>query len=580
MSTVTWSAGTSGDWLTGSDWSSGAVPSVSDTAVFGQPAGTSTSPYTVTVGPSSFADVAAIDISAASATEAFPVLTVSGQLQVGTLNYETSVEQTPIDVLSGGLLTIQSAITDASGIAETITVAGTGTGSELALLSTSVFNSNVSIAFSNNASSINAGILQFASGFTPGMNIAQAISGFAWGDTIDVGNVNLTGDTASYSGTTLTIKNGSTTVLTFSDLSTTGAVTFSLSGGVITAVCYAAGTRILTPSGERRVENLRAGDLVVIVSGEQRISQPAKWIGRRRIDLTEHPRPETVAPIRIQRDAFAENMPHRDLRVSPDHAILVSGKLVCARQLVNGMTIWQEQGSRSVEYFHVELDAHAILLAEGLPAESYLNTGNDGFFSNADAPTTLHPNLTSETAYPLREAASVAPFVWDEATVRPIWQSLADRARTLGHALPDLDLTTDPELHIVLNGRSVNPLHNNNGLHIFCIPPGTREVRLVSRVSSPVATRPWLEDRRLLGVYTKRIMLRGADAVQEIPLDHPELTQGWWAIERDDGTMRRWTSGEAVLPLPMSDTATILEIDADCGGTAYVTGVAERRRAA
>jgi hypothetical protein len=192
----------------------------------------------------------------------------------------------------------------------------------------------------------------------------------------------------------------------------------------------------------------------------------------------------------------------------------------------------------------------------------------------------LHPNLTSETAYPLREAASVAPFVWDEATVRPIWQSLADRARTLGHALPDLDLTTDPELHIVLNGRSVNPLHNNNGLHIFCIPPGTREVRLVSRVSSPVATRPWLEDRRLLGVYTKRIMLRGADAVQEIPLDHPELTQGWWAIERDDGTMRRWTSGEAVLPLPMSDTATILEIDADCGGTAYVTGVAERRRAA
>jgi antigen 43 len=580
MSTVTWSAGTSGDWLTGSDWSSGAVPSVSDTAVFGQPAGTSTSPYTVTVGPSSFADVAAIDISAASATEAFPVLTVSGQLQVGTLNYETSVEQTPIDVLSGGLLTIQSAITDASGIAETITVAGTGTGSELALLSTSVFNSNVSIAFSNNASSINAGILQFASGFTPGMNIAQAISGFAWGDTIDVGNVNLTGDTASYSGTTLTIKNGSTTVLTFSDLSTTGAVTFSLSGGVITAVCYAAGTRILTPSGERRVENLRAGDLVVIVSGEQRISQPVKWIGRRRIDLTEHPLPETVAPIRIQRGAFAENMPHRDLRVSPDHAILVSGKLVCARQLVNGMTIWQEQAGRSVEYFHVELDAHAILLAEGLPAESYLNTGNDGFFSNADAPTTLHPNLTSETAYPLREAASVAPFVWDEATVRPIWQSLADRARTLGHALPDLDLTTDPELHIVLNGRSIGPLHNNNGLHIFCIPPGTREVRLVSRVSSPVATRPWLEDRRPLGVYTKRIVLRGTDAVQEIPLDHPELTQGWWAIERDDGTMRRWTSGEAVLPLPMSDTATILEIDADCGGTAYVTGVAERRRAA
>ena len=110
-----------------------------------------------------------------------------------------------------------------------------------------------------------------------------------------------------------------------------------------------------------------------------------KWIGRRRIDLTTHPRPETVAPIRIQRDAFADNMPHSDLLVSPDHAIFVDGKLICARQLINGTTIRQEKGWTAVEYFHVELDAHTILLAEGLPAESYLNTGNQGFFANSDA---------------------------------------------------------------------------------------------------------------------------------------------------------------------------------------------------
>ena len=126
------------------------------------------------------------------------------------------------------------------------------------------------------------------------------------------------------------------------------------------------------------------------------VPQTVKWIGHRRIDLTSHPRPETVAPIRIERDAFADNVPHRDLLVSPDHAIFVDGMLICVRQLVNGTTIRPERGWTAVDYYHVELNEHAILLAEGLPAESYLDTGNRGFFANSGAPLVLHPDLTDE----------------------------------------------------------------------------------------------------------------------------------------------------------------------------------------
>ena len=151
--------------------------------------------------------------------------------------------------------------------------------------------------------------------------------------------------------------------------------------------CYVAGTHILTATGERMVESLMKGDIVLTLSGGELIPRPVKWIGRRRIDLTAHPRPETVAPVRIRRGAFADNMPHSDLLVSPDHAIFVDGKLICARQLVNGATIRQEKSSTSLEYLHVELEAHAILLAEGLPAESYLNTGNHGFFINSGRAT-------------------------------------------------------------------------------------------------------------------------------------------------------------------------------------------------
>ncbi len=149
-----------------------------------------------------------------------------------------------------------------------------------------------------------------------------------------------------------------------------------------------------------------------------------------------------MAPIRIERNAFADNTPHHDLLLSPDHAVFVDDKLICARQLVNGTTIRQERDWTAVDYYHVELDQHAILLAEGLPAESYLDTGNRGFFANSGAPLTLHPDLTDEPAHPTRETNSCAPFVWDEASVQPIWQRLAERAAAIGRAAAAAPRTT------------------------------------------------------------------------------------------------------------------------------------------
>ena len=214
-----------------------------------------------------------------------------------------------------------------------------------------------------------------------------------------------------------------------------------MNGDTITAICYARGTMIRTPDGEMPVERLRAGRQVMTLVDGEPVARPVKWLGHRRIDLTNHKRPETVAPIRIQRGAFADNMPHRDLVVSPDHAIFADGKLICARQLVNGTTIRQETGWTAVDYYHVELDRHAILLAEGLPAESYIDTGNSGFFANSEAPLVLHPDLTDEFGYPTREAGSCEPFVWDEASVRPVWQRLADRAAAIGRPVPQRTLT-------------------------------------------------------------------------------------------------------------------------------------------
>ncbi len=85
--------------------------------------------------------------------------------------------------------------------------------------------------------------------------------------------------------------------------------------------------------------------------------------------------------MRVQAGAFGAAAPHRDLLLSPDHAVLVGGALVPIRYLVNGASIAQVK-TDEVSYWDIELDRHDILLAEGLAAESFLDTGNRNAFAN------------------------------------------------------------------------------------------------------------------------------------------------------------------------------------------------------
>ncbi len=149
--------------------------------------------------------------------------------------------------------------------------------------------------------------------------------------------------------------------------------------------CFAAGTRIATPDGWAAVEALRVGDLVLTQSGA---TLPILWIGSRHVDCRRHATPAQVQPIRIEPHSFGPGTPRRPLYLSPDHAVHVEQVLIPVKYLVNGTTI-RQQNAPAVTYFHVELPCHSILLAEGLPVESYLDTGDRPSFAGHQ--TTLHP---------------------------------------------------------------------------------------------------------------------------------------------------------------------------------------------
>ena len=135
-------------------------------------------------------------------------------------------------------------------------------------------------------------------------------------------------------------------------------------------VCFLAGTHIATPTGERPVEALAIGDLVLGVDGRAR---PVRWIGRQAV-VAVFADPQRNFPIRVTAGALGDNTPSRDLLVSPDHALLVDGLLVQAAALVDGVAVRHEPApAERFTWYHTELEDHALVLAEGAPAETYLD---------------------------------------------------------------------------------------------------------------------------------------------------------------------------------------------------------------
>jgi hypothetical protein len=110
------------------------------------------------------------------------------------------------------------------------------------------------------------------------------------------------------------------------------------------------------------------------------------------VDCGRHSEPSKVWPVRVSAHAFGPRAPTRDLVLSPDHAVFVDGSLIPIKHLINGKTIVQERWD-TVIYYHVELAEHDVLLAEGLPVESYLENGDRGVFDNAGGVIALYPDF-------------------------------------------------------------------------------------------------------------------------------------------------------------------------------------------
>ena len=384
--------------------------------------------------------------------------------------------------------------------------------------------------------------------------MAAGVTNFGVGDTIDLKGIDFS--SVHYASGQLTFGTGGDIALALAGDEKVHAVASADGADVFATLCFCTNTQILTPSGERAVQDLAVGDLVTTHRGEAR---PIVWLGVGKVLATRGQR-SAATPVIVRKGALAENVPNRDLRVTKGHAFWFGGVLIPVEFLVNHRLIEWDDRAQEVELYHIELATHDVLVANGAPAESFRDDGNRWLFQNARSGCDLPPQ------------SPCAPVLTGGPVVDAVWQRLMERTG----ARPGFALTDDPDLHLLVDGARVDARHRHGTAYIFALAACPHTVRIVSRAAAP-AELGVARDPRVLGVAVRQIALRQGTRFHIVEAADGALADGFHPFEPADGL--RWTDGDAALPAALFEGYDgPMELVLHIGGTTRypLLGVAER----
>ncbi|MFC4214839.1 Hint domain-containing protein [Pseudophaeobacter arcticus] len=171
-------------------------------------------------------------------------------------------------------------------------------------------------------------------------------------------------------GTLISLPDGSVTQVKWLNYASQSASDFSFQSG---PVCFLKGTLIDTATGARLVETLRPGDLVETLDNGM---QPVRYISCRCYKFKNGP--HKMKPIRIRPNALGPKTPNRELLVSPQHRIALPQNnpthIVAAKRLLRLPGVTERPSCKIARYYHILLDQHQLVRANGAWAETLLVT--------------------------------------------------------------------------------------------------------------------------------------------------------------------------------------------------------------
>ncbi|WP_373854458.1 Hint domain-containing protein, partial [Acetobacter indonesiensis] len=334
-------------------------------------------------------------------------------------------------------------------------------------------------------SNVNHGLT--ISGLANGGTVNTVISGWSGSgpgnsDTIDLAGVSAAGASYAYPSADqviITLANGKTITLNIPGVKNTGFVLVDNgSNGALAEVCFLAGSMIETPEGNVPVEDIRMGDTVIAYVHDVPQETAVTWAGMAHAVVRPHLRDDEAGyPVRILKNAVSDGVPYKDMLITPEHCLFFDGRFIPARMLINGSSIFYDKSITAYDYYHVETEHHAIIKADGMFTESYLDTGNRRAFiqeGNLVSLRNTNQNWENDAAVPL---------CVEHSFVEPVFRTLQARSVKLFEEQDSVttgQLTHNPDLHLVTeSGASVRPIRQEGSLYSFMLPPGTTSVRIV-----------------------------------------------------------------------------------------------------
>ena len=390
-------------------------------------------------------------------------------------------------------------------------------------------------------------------------NTTEEITGYTISGSGSSRTITLYGGSSNVEIATYTVSLASGVTLANGTYSTSSSsnnpleITYSDNNTYI-GVCFLEGTLLRMSSGDVEIENVQVGDKIIACTGAELQTRQITWVGQVHTTVrSELPDDEAGYPVRILAGALGDTVPYKDLLVTSEHCLFLEGNFVPVRMLVNGASIYYDKSITSYNYYHVETRQHSIILANGAPTESYLDTGNRHIFKQVG-------NIVSIGARQKSWTQAAAPLCVDRSIVEPLHVQIAQRAHALN--IPSIEentrvLTEEASLHLYTNnGHIINPLRTQAGRVQFMIPSNVTSIRIRSCTARPFdVVGPYLDDRRRLGVLVGEITLFDSRQTIRITQHFQESAlSGWHTIE---SPMMRWTAGDATISLGSRESGSI-----------------------
>ncbi|WP_157692599.1 Hint domain-containing protein [Granulibacter bethesdensis] len=359
--------------------------------------------------------------------------------------------------------------------------------------------------------------------------------------------------------------------------------------GTLELGCFLAGSMISTPEGEKPVETIDPGHTILALENSQSVAHKVIWSGMATAHVNQElPDEQAGYPVRIRKDAISDHVPSKDMLITPDHCLYLDGYFIPANLLVNGRTIFYDRSFMSYQYYHIETEKHAIISADGVLTETYLDTGNRRQFSpfsteQTSGNVTMFGGRKSNWTEDAAAKLAVTPDL-----VEPVFRRIEARATRFAPP-PRYDISMDRCLQLrTQDGQMLRQVQEVNDRVLFLVPAGVNTVRILSNASrSCDVTGPFLDDRRNLGVLIGEAILydSGATHILNIHLEQ-EWLEGWHDLPPRDASAgassgQRWTNGNALLLLPVGKRQDgdigLLSLQVLAGGPYIIETAAEDR---